>query len=136
MAGEPFVDTNVVLRHLLQDDHDHSPRATALFEAVGRGELSVRIAPSVVFETVFVLDRRNKAPKAWIRAAVLEILALPELLISERARLERALDLFVERNIPYIDAYHAAAMVDLGCTQILSFDRHFDRIPGIERVEP
>ena len=48
----------------------------------------------------------------------------------------RALDLFVDLNIPYLDAYHAVAMDDLGCTQILSFDRDFDRIPGIERVEP
>jgi len=136
VAGEPFVDTNVVLRHLLQDHEDHSPRASALFAAVGRGEISIQFTPSVVFETVFVLDRRNRTPKSWIRVAVLEILALPNLLVSERPRLERALDLFVERNIPYIDVYHAVAMNELGCTQILSFDRHFDRIPGIERVEP
>ncbi len=39
-------------------------------------------------------------------------------------------------RFPYIDVYHAVAMNNLGCTQILSFDRHSDRIPGVERVEP
>ena len=61
---------------------------------------------------------------------------MPGLIVDEQPKLIRALDLFVDLNIPYIDAYHAVAMNDLGCTQILSFDRHFDRIPDIERVEP
>ena len=29
-----------------------------------------------------------------------------------------------------------ATMERDGITQLLSFDRHFDRIPGIERIEP
>ncbi len=136
MAGEPFLDSNVVLRYILRDHPDHTPRASALFVQLGRGEITAQATASVVFETVFTLDRQRKIPKPRIRSFVLDLLALPGLTVFERPRLERALDLFVERNIPYIDAYHAVAMDDLGCTQIISFDRHYDRIPGIERVEP
>jgi predicted nucleic acid-binding protein len=34
------------------------------------------------------------------------------------------------------DAYHAAVMESLGITEVISFDRHFGRIPGITRAEP
>ena len=136
MAGEPFLDINVVLRHLLQDHADHSPRASALFERIGLGEIEVQATPSVVFEAIYVLEKTWRVSKTDIRRAIGTILRLPRFNIVEKSRLERALDLFVERNIPYIDAYHAVAMDDLGCTQIISFDHHYDRIPGIERVEP
>lgn len=33
------------------------------------------------------------------------------------------------------DAIHAAVMERLGLTRLVSFDRGFDRIPGIERIE-
>ena len=136
MAGELFLDSNVVLRYVLRDHPDHTPRAAALFAKLGQNEIGAQATASVIFEMVFTLDRQRKIPKPRIRSTVLDLLALPGLTVSERPRLEQALDLFVSLNIPYIDAYHAAAMNDLGCTQILSFDRHFDRVPGIERVEP
>jgi predicted nucleic acid-binding protein len=136
VSGLPLLDTNVVLRHLLQDHADHSPRATAMLTRIGVGDLSVHVTASVFFEAVFTLERQQRVPKSQIRAALVLILAIPGLLVHERSRLERALDLFVERNIPFVDAYLVATMEDLGSTQIISFDRHFDRIPGIERVEP
>jgi uncharacterized protein len=34
------------------------------------------------------------------------------------------------------DAIHAAVMLNHGIEFIASFDRHFDRIPGIKRLEP
>jgi predicted nucleic acid-binding protein len=64
----PFLDTNVLLRHFLDDHADHSPRATA----------------------------------------------------------------YLQR----IDAYFAALMEQLKLTEIVSFDRDFDRVPGLTRVEP
>lgn len=34
------------------------------------------------------------------------------------------------------DALHAAVMLNRGLDTIVSYDRHFDHIPGIKRVEP
>lgn len=34
------------------------------------------------------------------------------------------------------DAIHAAIMLNHGISQIYSYDRHFDSIPGINRLEP
>ena len=36
----------------------------------------------------------------------------------------------------YIDAYHVALMERRGTTEVLSYDKHFDRVEGIQRREP
>jgi predicted nucleic acid-binding protein len=56
----PFFDTNILLRHFLQDHPDHSPRATAFIQQIGQGERQVVLSDIVVFETVFVLERRYR----------------------------------------------------------------------------
>ena len=65
MASLPFLDTNVLLRHLRADNAEHSPRATAYLERIEREELKVRTADTVIFETAFTLERtyhRRKPP--------------------------------------------------------------------------
>jgi predicted nucleic acid-binding protein len=59
-----FLDTNVLLRHLLGDDPGQSSRATVFLERVERRELEVQLADTVVFETVFTLQRQYRLPAA------------------------------------------------------------------------
>lgn len=132
----PFLDTNVLLRHLANDHPDHSPRATEYLLAVERGDLKVRMADTVVFETVFTLERSYRYLKARIREGLLAILRLPGIVLSAKGLLERAFDLYVEHSLSFGDAYHAALMERWGLTEIVTFDRGFDRIQGITRTEP
>ena len=131
-----FLDTNVLLRHLLDDHPEQSPRATSLIAAIERGERHVVTSEIVVFETVFTLARTYKQAPDRIREAMLAILGLPGIQLAGKRALRRAFDLYVELHLPFADAYHAAIMERLGIDQILSFDRDFDRVPGIERLDP
>lgn len=134
--GARFLDTNILLRHFLQDHPDQSPRATACLQRIEDGALRVRIADTVVFETVFVLERRYRQPKEAISAALRLFVALPSVALPAKTRILRALDLYADLNLPFADAYHAAVALDAGIEEILSFDRDFGRIAGITRVEP
>ena len=137
MSAPPaFLDTNILLRHLLQDVPDQSRRATALIERIEAGELRVRLTETVIFETVFSLQRTYKRNPRVIREALLPILELPGVSLPQKARFRRAFDLYLNRNFPFADAYHATLMADLGLTEIYSFDTDFDRLPGITRREP
>lgn len=40
------------------------------------------------------------------------------------------------QNIDYIDAYNAVFMKNNSCAQIFSYDKDFDRIENIKRMEP
>ena len=132
----PFLDTNILLRHLLQDHPEQSPRATACLARIELGEIKVRTADSVVFETVFTLQRQYGHPKAAVRDNLLPLLELPGIVLPGKRRLRNVFDLYVERNLSFIDAYHVVLMQRLGLDHIVSFDRQFDRVPGVTRVEP
>ena len=136
MADPPVLDTNVLLRHLLGDHPDQSPRATAYITQIERGDRKVRTVETVVFETVFVLERAFRRPRAQIRDGVLTVIELPGVVLPGKRHLRRAFALYVDRNIPFADAYHAAVAMDGDPAQVVSFDHHFDRIIGLRRLEP
>jgi predicted nucleic acid-binding protein len=136
VAALPFLDTNVLLRHLLQDDPAQSPRSTAFLAKIEGGDARVRIADTVVFETVFTLQRQYHVPKGEIREKVLALIELPGVLLPGKRRLREVFDLYVDLNVSFIDAYHAVLMKGLGLDEIASFDRGIDRIPGLHRFEP
>ncbi len=131
-----FVDTNIFVRHLTGDDPDQSPRATAYLRRVEKGELRVYTNDTVVFETVFTLERHYKQPKDKIRDTFLPLLELPSIILPGKRSLRKVFDLYVSLNLPFADAYHAVHMQRNKLTHIVSFDGHFDRVPGLQRQEP
>lgn len=131
-----FIDTNILVRHFTQDNAILSPRATAYLLRIEQGEITIRLADTVVFETVFLLERTYKQPKRLIRTALRDLLNMPSVVVPNRARLRGALDFYVNLNISFADAYHAILMAEDGLNEVASFDRHFDRVPGIRRIEP
>ena len=132
----PFLDSNVILRHVLGDNLEQSARATALLQRIERGELRVRTADTGVFEVVFTLQQFYREPKMRIRDAILPLLELPGISLPGKRRFRRAFQYYVDLNLPFADAYHAALMQQNRLDQILTFDRHFDRVPGVRRIEP
>ena len=132
----PFLETNIFLRHLREDHADFSPRATALLRRIEEGELKVRTSDTVVFETVFTLERSYKQSKEAIREAFLPLIELPGIVLPGKRRFRQVFTYYIDRNIPFADAYHAVLMESLRLTRIVSFDRDFDRIPTVERVVP
>jgi predicted nucleic acid-binding protein len=134
MKTIPFLDTNVLLRHLLADHPEQSPKATEFLARIERGDVTVRTSELVVFELVFTLQRQYHQPRSRIRAAVLSLLELPGIVLPGKRRFRRVFDLYTEANLPFADAYHVVLMERLKTQEVASFDQHFDRIPGIRRL--
>jgi len=134
--AQAFLDTNILLRHLLQDHPDQSPRATAYLARIEQGEIEVYTADTVVFEAVFTLQRHYKVSRSRIRDNLLPLLQLPGVVLPGKQKFHKVFALYVEQTLPFADAYHAVLMEHLGLSQIVSFDTDFDGIPGISRREP
>jgi predicted nucleic acid-binding protein len=134
--AEQFLDTNILLRHLLQDVPDQSARATNLIRRIEAGEIQVHISDIVVFEVMFTLTRSYRQPKAAVRDAVLALLDLPGIILPGKRRFHRVFDLYVDLNISFADAYHVVLMEQQKLDEVITFDRDFDRVQGIARVEP
>jgi predicted nucleic acid-binding protein len=136
VAAHPFLDTNVFLRHLLQDHADHSPRATLLFDRIERDGLQVETTLTVVFETVFTLQSFYKHPRSLIRGNVLPLVRLPGLVLPGKRRCGRAFDIYTTTNLSFADCLHVAIAEARHVPAFISFDTGLDRIPGLNRVEP
>jgi uncharacterized protein len=131
----PFLDTNILLRHLRQDDPILSPKATAILERIEQGELSARTSDIVIFETVFSLQRSYRVPREEIAAALLPIIELPGIILPGKRQFRRVFDLYLTQSLGFADCYHVVLMQRSKLTEVLSFDTDFDKIPGIRRRE-
>jgi predicted nucleic acid-binding protein len=132
----PLLDTNVFLRHLLGDHPDQSPKATAYLMRIEQGKAKARTTETVIFETVYTLQKSYKTPKPVIRDVLLPLIELPGIVLPSKKRIRQTFDLFVDFNLPFADAYHVVLMRQLKLIEIVTFDQEFDRIPDITRVEP
>lgn len=130
-----FLDTNILLRHLLQDNVSFSPKATAIIGRVEQGELTVHTTDTVVFEAVFTLQRMYRQPRERIAATLLPILDLPGIVLPGKRDYREVFGLYCSTSVGFADCYHAVRMRRLGITEVFSFDRDFDRLPGLRRRE-
>ena len=131
-----FLDTNVIIRHVMSDHPDHSPRASNLIARIQAGEARVEISDTVIFETVYLLERTFGIPKADVRSALQPLIELPGMMLTGKSRMLRALEFYTNHNLPIADALHAAITETLDPPEIISFDRHFGRVATITRSEP
>ncbi|MGH7146899.1 MAG: PIN domain-containing protein [Nitrospiraceae bacterium] len=128
-----FVDTNVFLRFLTNDDPATAKRAETLFRDALRGKIRLVTSLLVITEIIRTLESFYKLEKSDIAAKVEKILITPNLECPKTPLLFMALDLYVHANIDFVDAYNAFHMSARGLTQILTYDRkHFARFPWIQ----
>ena len=132
----PRIDANVIIRHLTHEPVEQAGRATRLFERIERGELSATIDEITVAEVVWTLSSFYRLSAKEIAEAMLQILAQDGIYCPEGEVVRTALFLFNEQRISFADALLCAKMLDGSDNEIYSFDRHFDRVPGIVRKEP
>jgi predicted nucleic acid-binding protein len=131
------IDTNILLRHFLQDHEDHSARASALLLAVRRGEHRIFCPATVVFEAIHLLYGRLRIPRADIADAFLDLISVQDFVMDQESVIAATFPFWVEQPaLDFADCYHLALTKSLGLDAIYTFDRKMDRYPGVARLEP
>ena len=90
----------------------------------------------VISEIIWVLESYYELPEKKVQEMVEKILITPSLSCPQKDRILNALTLYGDKNIDYIDAYNACVLRELGIKEVYSYDRHFDKIEWISRLEP
>ena len=135
--ANPFVDANVFLRFLTNDDPVKAERAEALFRDAVRGRRKLSTSLLVIAEIIRTLESFYKLEKPPIASMIEKILNTRNLECPGALLILTALDLYVHENIDFIDAYHAVFLREQAITQVFTYDRrHFSRIPWLEVLEP
>ena len=135
-----FLDTNVILRYLTRDDETKADACYQVFQCVKNGEEELVTGETIIAEVTYVLSARRgpyRLSHHEIVARLMPIVTLRGVRIAGKQACIRALDLYASSTfLDFEDALAVAHMEQMGIREILSYDRDFDRLPGIERVEP
>lgn len=131
-----FVDTNIFLRFLLADHPRQSPACKKLFEKAAKGEVKLVTLPIVIAEIAWVLHSFYKEPFKEVAEKLRVILLFEGLDVSNRDALLLATQVFESKKIDFIDAYIASWIKSKNLAKVFSYDKDFDKIKEIKRIEP
>lgn len=136
MTGAPFlVDTNVILRFLLNDHAVHSEAARRLVERAEKREITLEIPFITVTEVVFTLRSFYKKKRNMIADEIIKILNTPGMNFRGPAWVLDALEEFGKRKVSFGDAC-IAAEARVFEIPVMSFDKDLDGFDGIVKFEP
>lgn len=126
------IDTNVLLRLLLDDDPSQNAKVDALMAAHARAPGSVLISDVVLAETVWTLRTVYEQPKSTLISAVNSLLAQAAFAFEHRSAVERAVTDFRGSNAGFSDCLIAAKHAALGCALSATFDRKMRALAGVK----
>jgi len=131
-----FLDTNIFLRYFLKENELVFRRLEKLFSEIILGNIIGVSNAMVIAEVVWVLSRSYKWNKEKICDNIEFILITPNIRFKDKAILVNAVNVYKEKNIGFIDAYNYSFMRANSIDEIYSFDRDFDKLKDVKRLEP
>ncbi|MCF4164338.1 type II toxin-antitoxin system VapC family toxin [Zavarzinia compransoris] len=116
------IDTNVLVRYLVQDDPAQSAAATEIIDNLSAGAPGF-LSQVALVETVWVLARAYKMPRAFIAGTIDTLLRSPEITVEGAEAGHRALAVYRATDADFADALIAEAGRQAGCGETVTFDK-------------
>ncbi len=133
MSDRRLLDTNLIIRFLVQDHEKHATAAARLFDACDAGEVTLTILPEVLAECVFVLESFYKHPRGAIANVLGQLISSPGIEVADHPVHLDALNRYARSKAHYVDCIIAATAVSFD-TAVASFDSDFKQFADV-RVE-
>ena len=132
-----FLDTNIIIRYLTQDNPQQAEKAYRIFQQLEAGTATATTCEGVIIEAVHILSSKAlyTLPRQDIRTHLTTVITFRGLKLPNKRTCLRALDLYATTNLDFVDALIVAHMERAKINNLLSFDRVFDRLPNITRLE-
>lgn len=127
------VDTNVLVRFLIEDDARQSAAAAALVERAVQSNDALYVSGIVLCETVWVLTGSYRVPRLDVVKTLQDLLRAKHLTFDNPDRLARAVDSFATGRGDFADYVIREDALAAGCSSIATFDRDLLRETGFER---
>jgi predicted nucleic acid-binding protein len=120
------------------DDAAKYADCEALFDRLDNGEEEALISELVVAEVFYVLAGRTyRRPRDEIAVKLRPLLDFRGLRVENKSLVFQAIDICEAfPSLDFEDCMAVARMHANGVEEIYSYDRGFDRVPGIKRLEP
>jgi predicted nucleic-acid-binding protein len=116
------LDTNVLVRYLMQDDAVQSPLANRLIDALSADEPGF-VPLVVVVELVLVLSSAYGLGRDQVAGALEGLLHTRELVVESAEIVAQALRIFSPSNADFADCLIERSAAAAGCVKTMTFDR-------------
>ena len=125
------LDTNVLVRFLVQDDPKHGQAAAELVDGLTEQEPGY-ICREVIVELVWVLERAYKMTRAQIAPAVEGLLTSREFVVEDADRVGLGLARYAMGGAGFSDRMILLASVDAHCACLATFDKALAGDQGVQ----
>lgn len=116
------LDTNVLVRFIMQDDERQAQLASSLIESL-RAEAPGFVSAVSVVELIWVLDSCYGLTRKQLAAALEGLLRTQELVVENAETMWKALRLFRDAKGGFADCLIACSASSAGCERTMTFDR-------------
>lgn len=128
------LDTNVLVRYIMQDDAKQSPKATKIIEALDGIEKSGYVTLVSIVELVWVLSASYALTRAQVAQALDSLIRAKQLKIDSADQVIRALRVFKEGKSDFADCLIERSANSAGCEKTVTFDVNASRHAGMTLI--
>jgi predicted nucleic-acid-binding protein len=125
------LDSNVIVRYAVRDDPQQAAQADAVFDGLSV-EAPGYVSVAALVETVWVLARAYRFPRASVLAFIGRLIESADLVFDHGEAVRRAVRMALAKaSVDLPDAIIAQVGLDAGCAATVTFDRRARAIPGM-----
>ena len=128
------LDTNVLVRYIMQDDAKQSPKATQLIESLTVDAPGFFALVSVV-ELGWVLSTSYGLSREQLAQAIEALLRTKEIVIDCADQVLKALRVFKASSADFADCLIERAAASAGCDRTMTFDAGAAKVAGMTLIQ-
>ncbi|HEX2252065.1 MAG TPA: type II toxin-antitoxin system VapC family toxin [Thermoanaerobaculia bacterium] len=125
------LDTNVLVRYLVEDDPDQTARAAELIYDALDADDRLFLPEIVLCEVVWVLQSAYRLPRQRIVEVLRDLLRTRQLAVEQPESARRALDRYAEGSADFADYLILDRCRAAGCDRVASFDTGLQAEEGV-----
>jgi predicted nucleic-acid-binding protein len=127
------LDTNVLVRYIMQDDPKQSPKATRLIESL-TVEVPGFVAIVVIVELGWVLSSAYGLTRAQVAQAIEALLRTKEIVIDRADHVRSASRTYKATAADFADCLIERAASNAGCSRTMTFDVGASKLAGMSLI--
>lgn len=128
----PALDTNVLVRYIVQDDTAQKAAAKRLIKRCVAQGLTLFVPVTVVLELEWVLRSSFEFDKDDVLLTLSSLFSTAELTFESERALEVALHLFRKGSADFADCLHIASAAQAGEQPLWTFDKGAAKVSGAQ----
>ncbi len=125
------VDTNVLLRFILQDDAIQGAQVRHYLMRTEKAGKRLFVPEVVLLECVWVLASVKEIPREPLAQMLAGLFEMQVFEIEAAGRMQRALEIYSVRRIDFVDAYLTVRGQEAPHSGVLSFDKDHKKLGSL-----